>query len=94
MKKEAWIITQDEVFYYREFFSDCFGGAWDFTPFIDQAYQFSTEAAAKAKLEHLTSGFKDTTAFGIRKMTRKDYNEIKKLQEEKTFFRKNEQGAA
>lgn len=103
MKKEAWIVTLDEVFYYKEFHHDCHGGGWEFTPYIDQAYQFPTEAAAKATLEGVTSGgdFKDsrghvtpTTAFGMRKMTRKDYNEIKKRQGAKTFFRKKEQGAA
>ena len=65
--------------------------------------QTDTEAAAKATLEGIISGgdFKDsrghvtpTTAFGMRKMTRKDYNEIKKRQDAKTFFRKTEQGAA
>lgn len=101
MKKEAWIVTCDEVFYYKAFhWSD---DGWEFTPYIECAYQFPTKAAAKDTLEGVTSGgdFKDsrghvtpTTAFGMRKMTRKDYNEIKKRQDAKTFFRKTEQGAA
>ena len=103
MKKEAWIVTCDEVFYFKAFHPDCYGGGWEFTPYIDQAYQFPTEVSAKNTLEGVTSGgdFKDswghvtpTTSFGMRKMTRKDYNEIKKRQDAKTFFRRQEQGAA
>ena len=101
MKKENWIVTLDEVFYFKRFHTNRYG--FEFTPYIDQAYQFSTEAAAKGALVAVTScgDFKDsrghvtpTTAFGMRKMTRKDYNEIKKRQDAKTFFRKKEQGAA
>lgn len=101
MKKEAWIVTLDEVFYYKEFHNDCHGGGWEFTPYIECAYQFPTKAAAKATLEGVTSGgdFKNssghvtpTIAFGMRKMTRKDYNEIKKRQNTKTYFRVSEQG--
>lgn len=103
MTKENWIVTLDEVFYYKEFHHDCHGGGWEFTPYIDQAYQFPTEAAAKGILLAVTSGgdFKDTrgyitptTAFGMRKLTRKDYNTIKKRQNAKTYFRKKEQGVA
>lgn len=103
MKNENWILTVNEDFYYKEFLSDCHGGGWVFTPYIERAYQFPTKAAAKATIEGLTSGgdFKDssghvtpTTAFGMRKMTRKDYNEIKKRQDAKTFFRKEEQRGA
>ena len=103
MKKENWIVTLDEVFYYTEFHRDCDGSGWEFTPYIDQAYQFPTEAAAKATLEGVTSGgdFKDssghvtpTTAFGMRKMTRKDYNEIKKRKNATTFLRKKDQEVA
>ena len=103
MKKEAWIVTVDEEFYYKEFHRDCYGGGWEFTPYIDQACHFPTAAAAKGILLAVTSGgdFKDTrgyvtptTAFGMRKLTRKDYNTIKKRQDAKTFFRKKEQGVA
>lgn len=99
MKKEAWIVTLDEVFYYKNFLHGGKDSGWEFTPYIECAYQFPTEAAAKATLEGLTSGgdFKDsrghvtpTTSFGMRKMTRKDYNEIKKRKETKTYFRTNE----
>ena len=103
MKKEAWIVTLDEVFYYKEFHMKMKDSGWEFTPYIECAYQFPTEAAAKATLEGVTSGgdFKDTrghvtpkTAFGMRKMTRKDYNEIKRRQNAKTYFRASEQGVA
>lgn len=103
MNKENWIVTLDEVFYYKEFHRDCHGGGWEFTPYIEEAYKFQMESSARVTLEGLISGgdFKDsrghvtpTTSFGMRKMTRKDYNEIKKRQDAKTFFRKKEQGGA
>lgn len=103
MKKEAWIVTLDEVFYYKGFLHDGPDRGWEFTPYIDQACYFSTKAEAEATLAGVTSvgDFKDTrglvtptTAFGMRKMTRKEYNEIKKRQITKITFRASEQGAA
>ena len=60
MNKEAWIVTLDEVFYYKAFHWHDDG--WEFTPYIDQAYLFHMEAAAKATLDDMTSGgdFKDS----------------------------------
>ena len=93
MTKEAWIVTLDEVFYYKGFLHDGSDRGWEFTPYIDLAYQFPSEAAAKETLDRVTSGgdFKDsmghvtpTTSFGMRKMTRKDYNKIKKRKAEHT----------
>ncbi len=103
MKEEAWLVTLDNAFYYKEFHHDCHGGGWEFTPYIDQAYPFPTEAAAKATLDGMTSGgdFKHSsghvtpiTSFGMRKMTRKEYNEIQKRQITTIYFRASEQGAA
>ena len=100
MKKENYIVTLDEVFYYKEFLGGIRGCGWEFTPYIEEAYVFPTEAAAKADLEGIISGgdFKDsrghvtpTTAFGMRKLMRKDYNEIKKRRSMKPFFRMDEQ---
>ena len=92
MKKETWVITENDEFYYSGFHQNKDGVSLDFTPLIDQAYLFTSKKTAKGLLQVITSGsdYKDsrghvtpTTAFGMRRLTRKDYNEIKKRQEGK-----------
>ena len=88
MKKEEWIITLDGVFYYKDYHLKNRG--FEFTPYIECAKIYNSEEIAKGELNQIIANgdFKDsrghvtpTTAFGMRKMTRKDYNEIKKRQD-------------
>lgn len=103
MKKENWIVTLDEVFYYKDYNLSGENWGFEFTPYIECAKIYNSEEIARGELEQIIANgdFKDsrghvtpTTSFGMRKMTRKDYNEIKKRQDAKSFFRKKEQGAA
>lgn len=102
-KKEAWILTVNDDFYYKDFINDCYGGGWEFTPYIEMAFQFPTKFSAVETLEGLTSGgdFKDTrgnvtptSAFGVRKMTSKDFREIEKREKAHRFYRNNKDRVA
>ena len=101
MKTGAWIITLDEEFYYKDYLWSSENRGFEFTPYIDCAKIYNSEEIAKGELEQIIANgdFKDSmghvtpiTSFGMRKLTRKDYNVIKKRQDAKTFSRKQEQG--